>query len=542
LQPSGINWVVASPLLIIGGYAALRILVAVLTQLQTGLFSKVGMHAVRRLSTMTFEQLHCLSLRFHHDRRTGGLSRELEHGYKAIETILEMLIVQLAPTAIEFILILALMLMQFDWRYAVILFITVTGLVAFTVIATEWRIRIRRDMLLSDAAAHSTAVDSLFNYETVKYFTAEQSVVSHYDLLMERYGKAKTRVHTSLALVSTIQTIILTVGIAAMMVLCAYDVLAGNNTVGDFILVNALMLQLSLPLNYLSMAYREIKLGAVDLNGLFSILEATPDVRDRRNASDLVVGEGAIEFRDVSFSYEQNRPILTKINFKIRAGSTVAIVGASGTGKSTISKLLFRLYDACGGTILIDNQDIRGVTQISLRAALSIVPQEVMLFNDSIYHNIRYGRWAATRCEVEKAAKVAELDKLVSTLSDGYNTLVGERGMKLSGGEKQRIAIARAALKNAPILILDEATSAIDFLSERKLQAALGTTVKQRTTLIIAHRLSSVANADEIIVLREGGIIERGTHEHLLAARGYYAAVWNEQSLLFATSAHLSTR
>ena len=522
-------WALAVPVAMTIAYGGMRILMAALTQLRDGLFAKVAMHAVRRLAFRTFVHMHELSLRFHLERKTGGLTRVLERGRNAIETIVRMVILQLSPTIIELALIVGVLMWQFDWRYVLAIMITVTVYMTYTYHATEWRIGIRRRMNDSDTDANIKAIDSLLNYETVKYFSAEQREAERYDKSMARYEDASVKAYTSLAVLNAGQAVIFTFGLAAAMVMCAYEIQAGTKTVGDFVLINAMMIQLYQPLNFMGMVYREIKQAVTDIELMFSILAREPEIKDVADAAPLNVTSGTIRFENVRFAYEPERGILKGISFDVPAGKTVAVVGPSGAGKSTISRLLFRFYDLAGGRILIDGQDIARVTQASLRQAIGMVPQDTVLFNDTIRYNIRYGRWGASNTEVEEAARLAQIDGLIRLAPKGYETEVGERGLKLSGGEKQRVAIARTILKAPPILVLDEATSALDSHTEKEIQDALERVSKGRTTLVIAHRLSTIVGADEIIVLDQGEIVERGTHFALLDANGLYASMWNRQ-------------
>jgi ATP-binding cassette, subfamily B, heavy metal transporter len=523
------GWVLAAPLLLTAAYGGTRILMALLTQARDGLFAKVAMHAVRRLALLTFEHIHQLSLRFHLERKTGGMTRVLERGRNAIETIVRMLILQLIPTILEVLMITAVLLFKFDWRYVVVIATTVALYTWYTYVATEWRIGIRRNMNESDTDANTKAIDSLLNYETVKYFGAEARERARYDRSMARYEKASVEAYMSLAVLNAGQAAIFTLGLTATMALCVLGIRNGANTVGDFVMINAMMIQLYQPLNFMGMVYREIKQATIDIEAMFTLLGRNPEIKDSPGARPLVVSAGDVRFENVSFAYEPERPILRGISFEVPAGRTVAIVGPSGAGKSTISRLLFRFYDVSGGRITIDGQDIRDVQQTSLRNALGMVPQDTVLFNDTVRYNIRYGRWDATDAEVEAAAANARIDAFIRASPDGYETEVGERGLKLSGGEKQRVAIARTILKAPPILVLDEATSALDSHTEREIQDALDRVSENRTTLVIAHRLSTIIGADEILVLDGGVIVERGTHSQLLEAGGLYASMWNRQ-------------
>jgi ATP-binding cassette, subfamily B, heavy metal transporter len=522
-------WIIAVPIAMTIAYGGMRLLMALLTQVRDGIFARVAMHAVRRLAILTFEHMHQLALRFHLERKTGGLTRILERGRTGIEVIVRMVILQLVPTILEVGLIVGVLLYQFDWRYVLIILATIGLYMWFTYAATEWRIGIRRKMNESDTEANTKAVDSLLNYETVKYFVAEERETRRYDRSMARYEDASIKTYTSLAVLNAGQAVIFTLGLTAAMVLCVFGIQSGTHTIGDFVLINAMMIQLYQPLNFMGMVYREIKQAVIDIEMMFGILARDPEIKDDPGAKPLVVTHGAIRFEGVEFAYDPERPILNDLTFEVPAGKTIAVVGPSGAGKSTISRLLFRFYDVTGGRVLIDGQDVRDVTQKSLRAAVGMVPQDTVLFNDTIRYNIRYGRWEATDADVEEAARLAQIDAFIRMAPKGYDTEVGERGLKLSGGEKQRVAIARTILKGPPILLLDEATSALDSHTEKDIQDALDRVSKNRTTLVIAHRLSTIVAADEILVLDRGSIVERGTHQALLARGGLYAGMWNRQ-------------
>lgn len=534
-----VPWLVGAPILAVLMYGMSRIAMALFTQLRDGLFAKVAMNAVRRLALMTFEHMHRLSLRFHLEKKTGGLTRVLERGRNGIEELSRMFLMILVPTIIEFVLVCAVLSLQFDWRYAVVVTIMIVAYLWFTIRATEWRIGIRRTMNESDTDSNAKAVDSLLNYETVKYFGAEARERARYDRAMDVYEKASVRSYTSLAVLNSGQAVIFTLGLTAVMALAALDVIAGHVSVGGFVMVNALMIQLFVPLNFMGTVYREIKQATTDIEKMFEVLAQREEVADKPDAPPLRVTGGVIRFEDVHFHYDANRPILKGITFEVPAGKTVAIVGPSGAGKSTISRILFRFYDIASGRVTIDGQDIRDVQQVSLRAAIGMVPQDTVLFNDTIRYNVRYGRADASDAEIEEAAALAQIDRFVKTLPDGYETHVGERGLKLSGGEKQRVAIARTILKSPPILILDEATSALDTHTEREIQGALDRVVENRTSIVIAHRLSTVVGADEILVLDHGRIVERGRHAALLAQGGVYASMWNRQRELAEAEEHL---
>lgn len=526
------NWlpaVFAAPVMMVLSYNIARILQAGLNQLRDALFAKVGQHAVRRLAYQTFVHMHELSLRFHLERRTGGLSRVIERGTKGIEAIVRFSILNTAPTILEFALTAVVLYVSYGWRYMIVVALTVGLYTWFTITASNWRIAIRRQMNESDTEANTRAIDSLLNFETVKYFGNEDLEAKRFDASMAGYEKAAVKTWISLGWLNFGQAVIFGIGMAAMMLMSAYEVHKGTQTIGDFVFINALLMQLSIPLNFIGSIYREVRQGLTDIEAMFDLLDVPQEITDAPNAKELVVDRGAIEFNQVEFSYDTNRQILKGITFKVPAGKTVAIVGPSGAGKSTISRLLFRFYDVQQGAITIDGQDIRAVTQKSLRKAIGMVPQDTVLFNDTIAYNIRYGRPDATDAEVKQAAEMAQINHFIEQLPDGYQSMVGERGLKLSGGEKQRVAIARTLLKAPPVLILDEATSALDTATEQEIQHALDIVSRGRTTLVIAHRLSTIINADEILVLKDGRIIERGKHDELLNKNGLYASMWNKQ-------------
>jgi ATP-binding cassette, subfamily B, heavy metal transporter len=510
-------------------YNFARLLQWGLNQLRDALFASVGQHAVRQLAYKTFVHMHRLSLRFHLERKTGGLSRIIERGTKGIETVVRFTILNTIPTILEFALTAIIFWWGYGLSYLAVTAITVAVYIWYTVKASDWRIGIRRAMNNSDTEANTKAIDSLLNFETVKYFGNEDMEARRFDESMARYEKSATQVWTSLGWLNFGQGAIFGVGTTIMLVMSALAVQRGDQTIGDFVFINALLLQLSMPLNFIGMLYREIRQGLTDIEQMFDLLDVAPEVTDREGATALQITEGAIAFRNVHFSYDPARPILKGISFDVPAGKTVAVVGPSGAGKSTISRQLYRFYDVNSGSITIDGRDIRDVTQESLRAGIGMVPQDTVLFNDTIAYNIRYGRPAASEEEAMEAAEAAQIGDFIRALPEGFHTKVGERGLKLSGGEKQRVAIARTILKAPPILILDEATSALDTTTEQEIQAALDVVSKNRTTLVIAHRLSTVVDADEIIVLRAGEIAERGTHHALLAQGGLYASMWNRQ-------------
>ena len=518
------------PLMLVLAYNFFRIVNVGLQQLRDALFASVGQYAVRQLAYRTFVHMHQLSLRFHLERRTGGLSRIIERGTKGIESIVRFTILNTAPTIIEFALIAVIFGFTYGWEYVAVTTIMVCAYSWFTIRASDWRIQIRRDMNNSDTDANSKAVDSLLNFETVKYFSNEDMEARRFDKSMEGYERSATRVWTSLGWLNFGQGVIFGIGLLIMMWMSASAVMAGKQTLGDFVFINAMLMQLSIPLNFIGFIYREIRQGLTDIEQMFDLLDVSAEVQDDKDAKPLEVGKGAIVFYNIHFAYDPARPILKGISFEVPAGKSVAIVGPSGAGKSTISRLLFRFYDVQAGTITIDGQDIQKITQKSLRAAIGMVPQDTVLFNDTLRYNIRYGRVEASEEEVMKAAEMAQIGNFIRTIPEGMDAMVGERGLKLSGGEKQRVAIARTMLKAPPILILDEATSALDTATEQEIQGSLDEVSKGRTTLVIAHRLSTVIACDEIIVLRDGEIAERGRHADLMKIKdGLYAQMWERQ-------------
>lgn len=527
--PSSIPpWLVV-PMMLVIAYGVGRLLMVGFNELRNALFAKVGQHAVRQLANETFNHIHRLSLRFHLQRRTGGLSRIIERGTKGIEIIIRFLILTAVPTLLEFGLMIAVVWYQFDWTYSAIVIAIVVAFIWFTKIASDWRIAIRRAMNEADTDSNTKSVDAMLNYETVKYFNNEELESRRFDGAMAKYEKAATQTYTSLATLNFGQTFIFTIGLVVCMIMSANAVQAGTQTLGDFVMINALLLQLWQPMNFLGFVYREIKQGLVDLETMFDLLRQPPEIIDAPDAKALIVDGGAIKFDNVSFAYDSNRPILKGISFEVPAGKQVALVGPSGAGKSTISRLLYRFYEVTEGSISIDGQDLKAISQTSLRQQIGMVPQDTVLFNDTIAYNIAYGRPSAGDDEMKEAARMAQIADFIAQLPEGFESQVGERGLKLSGGEKQRVAIARTLLKAPPILILDEATSALDTQTEKEIQAALDVVSKNRTTLVIAHRLSTVIDADEIIVLKAGEIAERGTHAQLLELGGLYSTMWQRQ-------------
>ncbi len=519
-------WVVIA---LVAAYAMSRLMMQAFAQLRDGVFAKVQYHAMREVAVETFAHVHTLSLRFHLERKTGGLSRVIERGTRGIDNILSFALFSVFPIIFQVLIYSGLLLYTFNIWVALTAILMVAAYSWFTVAVTRWRVAFRREMNQSDTDANTKAVDSLLNFETVKYFNNERHETRRYDVSMEKYSNASIQSQTSLSILNTGQAAIIAIGQGIVLVLAAMMVRSGEVKLGQFVAANLIVIQLYQPLNLLGTVYREITQGLVDMEAMFRLLGQPREVQDRPGATALVVRGGEIRFDNVVFAYDPERIVLKGISFTVPAGKTVAVVGPSGAGKSTISRILYRFYDIKSGAVTIDGQDIRDVTQDSLRAVIGIVPQDTVLFNDTVKYNIGYGRIGAGEAEIREAARLAQIDKFIALLPRGYDAMVGERGLKLSGGEKQRVAIARTILKNPPILLLDEATSALDTGTEREIQGALNEVSRNRTTLVIAHRLSTVIDADEILVLDHGQIIERGRHSELLAQEGHYAAMWNKQ-------------
>jgi len=521
--------VIAVPVALIIAYGLARVMSQGFNELRNAIFAKVSQRAIRRMALSAFRHIHALSLRFHLERRTGGLSRAVERGTAGIDFLLSFMLFNVLPTLFEILLVCGILWRLFNWTFAAVTFTAIVVYIAFTFSITDWRVRFRREMNERNTESNTKAVDSLLNYETVKYFANEEHEARRYDSALRAYERAAVKSETTLTLLNLGQGTIIAIGLVGVMVLAGEGVAAAEMTVGDFVLVNAYLIQLYTPLNFLGMVYRNIKQSLTDLEQMTALLAVKPEIVDRPDATDLEIRSGAVAFHGVDFRYDLRRPILSDVDFHVAPGATVAIVGPSGAGKSTIARLLFRFYDVNAGSIEIDGQDIRNVTQDSLRRAIGVVPQDTVLFNDTIYYNIAYGRPGATQAEIEEAARLARIHDFITTLPDGYETMVGERGLKLSGGEKQRVAIARVILKAPQILVFDEATSALDTKTEREIQASLAEVSTGRTTLVIAHRQSTIVDADEILVLDRGHIVERGQHAELLLRRGIYATMWARQ-------------
>ena len=521
--------VLAVPVGLLVAYGLTRVMAQAFGEVRDAVFAKVAQRSIRLAGLSAFQHLHRLSLRFHMDRKTGGVSRAIERGTKGIEFVLAFMVFNILPTLLEILLVCGVLWALYTVWFALVTLVTIGGYIAWTLAVTEWRTKFRRTMNENDSEASTKAIDSLLNFETVKYFGNEDHEARRFDVALKGYEQAAVKSRTSLTLLNIGQGGIIAAGLTAVMIMAGSGVAAGAMTIGDFVLVNAYLIQLYLPLNFLGFVYREIKRSLTDMEAMFALLGEAPEIGDAPDAGPVRIDGGRVEFEDVSFGYDPRRPVLKGVSFTVPAGKTLAIVGPSGAGKSTISRILFRFYDVDAGRVLIDGQDIRQVTQQSLRAAIGMVPQDTVLFNDTIYYNIAYGNPAASPAEVEEAARLARVHDFVMALPDGYQTAVGERGLKLSGGEKQRVAIARTILKAPSILLFDEATSALDSRTEREIQDSLNAVSADRTTLIIAHRLSTVVNADEIVVLDQGRIVERGGHAQLLAAGGGYADMWARQ-------------
>ncbi len=533
------NLAITLPVGVVIAYGAARVAAQAFGELRDAVFVRVGQHALRTVALKTFRHLHGLSLRFHLERRTGGLTRVIERGTKGIEYLLRFALFNILPTILEVSLVCGIMLVNYGIAFAAITFVAVALYITFTLRVTEWRIKYRREMNRTDSEANTRAIDSLLNFETVKYFGNEEHEADRFDSAMARYEGAAVHDRESLSLLNIGQGFIIAFGMCGVMLLAGQGVINGEMTVGDFVLVNTFMMQLYQPLGFLGFAYREIKQSLVDMEKMFELLSVDTEVPEKPDAQPLRCNGGAVSLRDVHFSYDPDRTILHGISFDVAPGQTVAIVGPSGAGKSTISRILFRFYDVEKGSVLIDGQDVRDVTHASLRDCIGIVPQDTVLFNETIEYNIRYGRPDASDDEIKEAARLARIDEFIAGLPKGYDTPVGERGLKLSGGEKQRVAIARTILKDPQILLFDEATSALDTQTEREIQDSLRWVSRDRTTLVIAHRLSTVVDADEIIVLDKGVIVERGRHGALLQMDGVYAAMWMRQQEAAAVAARL---
>ncbi|MBL6736699.1 MAG: ABC transporter ATP-binding protein/permease [Burkholderiales bacterium] len=517
------------PLALLLGYGALRLCAVLFAELRDVVFVKVTRRATRRIALKVFRHLHNLSLRFHLERHTGGISREIERGTRGISTLLTYSLFSIIPVILEFSFVAAILLDRFDWRFAAITFSAVFLYLLYTFFVSEWRMNIRREANGWDTRSNSHAVDSLLNYETVKYFNNEEYEARRYDSFLREYERADVKTETSLGLLNIGQSVIIAIAVTSLMILTSQGVVAQNLTIGDLVLVNGLLIQLYIPLNFMGMVYREIKQAFIDMNNMFSLLDTRRDIVDRSDCVPMESSRPSVEFKNVSFSYDGKRHTLSDVSFVIPFGKTVAVVGESGSGKTTLARLLFRLYDVDQGEIRLDGTDIRNYSQASYRKSIGVVPQDTVLFNDTLGFNIRYGNPSCNADDLDRVVCLAQLEKFIQSLPEGYETTVGERGLKVSGGEKQRISIARAILKDPPIMVFDEATSSLDSGSERQIQLALDDVSKNRTTLVIAHRLSTIIHAHEIVVLDEGKVIERGTHNNLLASGGRYAHMWHIQ-------------
>ena len=529
LKPGDMRAVLVVPAGLLLAYAGLRLSTSLFNELRELVFAKVSFGASKQIALEVFGHLHALSLRFHLERQTGGMSRDIERGTRALQSLVSYSLYTIVPTLVEVTLVLGFLGIRFDMGYVWITLLALSIYITFTVTVTEWRARFRREMNEADSKAHSRAIDALLNYETVKYFNNEAFEARRYDEGLEAYRQAQVKSQSTLSMLNTGQQLIIALSLVAMLWRATQGVVEGRLTLGDLVMVNAFLIQLYIPLNFLGVLYREVKQSLTDLDRMFVLLEREREVADALGAPDLTVREGSVRFENVSFAYDPSRPILHGVSFEIPAGKTVAVVGASGAGKSTLARLLYRFYDVTGGRITLDGQDIRSVTQNSLRRAIGIVPQDTVLFNDTVGYNIGYGRTGSSTAEVEAAARAAHIHDFIASTPKGYATMVGERGLKLSGGEKQRVAIARTLLKNPPVLIFDEATSALDSANERAIQAELKSAAQGKTALVIAHRLSTVADAHEIVVLDGGRVVERGSHAALLALGGRYAEMWRLQ-------------
>ena len=530
-QESGSAWQDAGIFIcaLIFGYGGLQLLSMVISEAREYLFTPVGQYAQRQVATATFRHMHSLSLRYHLEKRTGGLSRVIERGIRSIDFLFRFLLFNIGPTLLQLAIAGIAFWLAYDWRFAMIAIVIVLSYIWFTIVTTEWRLAFRRRMNKHDTEANSKAIDSLLNYETVKYFGAEKFETNRYDIAMEGYQNAAIKSRNSLAAVNIGQSFLMNAGIVAMMLLTANEILENQMSLGDMTTITLVMMNVYRPLNILGFAYREIKQALTDMEKLFALLDISPEIQDKADAHVLTNVKGDIEFKNVDFHYDQDRPILKNVSFSIKQGETVAIVGPTGAGKSTLSRILFRFYDINNGSVTIDGHDIRDISQESLRAAIGVVPQDTVLFNDTIGYNIGYAKGGSTQDEIERAAKSAQIHDFILKLPDGYDTMVGERGLKLSGGEKQRVAIARTLLKDPAILILDEATSALDSVTEKHIQASLNDIAQRHTSLVIAHRLSTIIDADKIIVMDDGKVKETGTHKELLSQKGLYHTLWTQQ-------------